>query len=101
MQVGRAMSKEEFKELMKTGALRDGNDELVPVFNSTRYAKNLINRLSEKRGYFRQIGVRKPDVIAIMEIPDMAIEGPNQTNGLKELLVPAGTPAEVVYKLSC
>lgn len=103
MKVGRCMSKEEFKELKETGTL-GYEDELVPVFNSTNYTDKLLSRLNRGReigNYFRRIGVRKPDVVAIMEIPNKAIEGPNQTNGLKEFLVPKGTPAEIIYKLNC
>ncbi len=90
------MSKEEYKEVIRTGQLQGSS--FVPVFDSPEYVENKLRSMTKDRlkNYFRSIGVRSPDVIAFFDIACTDIIGPiPQKNGLREYKVAEGTKVNV------
>jgi len=92
---GRCMSKQEAKNLKKTGKLEDSEGSLIPVFDSRRALEDRLRKMSgdQLKNYFRSIGVRNPQMVAFFDISENErIVGPiPQTNGLREYKIPQGT----------
>lgn len=101
--VGRCMSKEEYKTLEETSTLGYKDDKLVPVFDAYPAIIDVIYKMKRsKRGkYFRRIGVRSTEIVSLMKVEGKCVEGPRQSNGLRELVYEAGTPVEIVEKINC
>jgi hypothetical protein len=98
MDIGRCMSKDEFKALKRTGALVGQPGELVPTFSAPDSIVRRHDQMNNDRlrQTFRGIGVREPYGVAYLHTPSNPTVGPvPQSNGLNEFKFPAGTPVDL------
>jgi hypothetical protein len=97
MRYGRCMSKNEMRQLQRTGELDEGSGGLVPVFDSPRHVEEQMSGMSKDglRRQFREIGVRNPYAVAFFETDASAVGPIPQRNGLREFKLPSATPVRV------